>query len=66
MTFKIGDTLVYPNYGVGVVETVQESLLGGAPAPWYELRFLGNNSRVWCRWETPTASGSACSHGALM
>jgi CarD family transcriptional regulator len=46
VTFKIGDRLVYPNYGVGVVETVQESLLGGSPAPWYELRFLGNNSRV--------------------
>ena len=46
MTFKIGDRLVYPNYGIGVVETVQESLLGGSPAPWYELRFLGNRSRV--------------------
>ncbi len=46
MTFKIGDRLVYPNYGVGVVETVQESLLGGSPAPWYELRFLGNKGRV--------------------
>ena len=46
MSFKIGDRLVYPNYGVGIVETVQESLLGGSPAPWYELRLLGNNSRV--------------------
>jgi CarD family transcriptional regulator len=46
VTFKSGDRLVYPNYGVGVVETVQESLLGGSPGPWYELRFLGNNSRV--------------------
>ena len=46
MTFKIGDRLVYPNYGVGVVETIQESLLGGSPAPWYQLRLLGNNSRV--------------------
>ena len=46
MTFKVGDRLVYPNYGVGVVETVQESLLGGSPAPWYELRFVGNKSRV--------------------
>ena len=46
MSFKIGDRLVYPNYGVGVVETIQESLLGGSPAPWYQLRLLGNNSRV--------------------
>jgi CarD family transcriptional regulator len=46
VTFKIGDRLVYPNYGVGIVETIQESLLGGSPAPWYQLRLLGNNSRV--------------------
>jgi CarD family transcriptional regulator len=46
VSFKIGDRLVYPNYGVGVVETIQESLLGGSPAPWYQLRLLGNNSRV--------------------
>ena len=47
MAFKIGDRLVYPNHGVGVVETIQESLLlEGSPAPCYQLRLLGNNSRV--------------------
>jgi len=46
VTFKIGDRLVYPNCGVGVVEAIQESLLGGSPAPWYQLPLLGNNSRV--------------------
>ena len=46
MAFKIGDKLVYPNHGVGVVETIQESLLEGSPAPCYQLRLLGNNSRV--------------------
>ncbi len=46
MSFKIGDRLVYPNYGVGVVETIQDSLLGGSPVPWYHLRLFGNNSRV--------------------
>ena len=44
--FKIGDKLVYPNHGVGVVETIQESLLQGATSPCYQLRLLGNNSRV--------------------
>jgi CarD family transcriptional regulator len=46
VAFKIGDRLVYPNHGVGVVETIQESLLEGSPAPCYQLRLLGNNSRV--------------------
>ncbi len=46
MVFKIGDKIVYPNHGVGVVETIQESLMDGAPHPCYQLRLLGNNSRV--------------------
>ena len=44
--FKIGDRLVYPNHGVGVVETIGESLLDGSPSPCYQLRLIGNNSRV--------------------
>jgi CarD family transcriptional regulator len=44
--FKIGDRLVYPNHGVGVIETIQESLLEGAPHLCYQVRLLGNNSRV--------------------
>lgn len=46
MNFKVGDRLVYPNYGVGVVESIRDSVLGGSPAPWYELRLFGNDSRV--------------------
>lgn len=46
MSFKIGEKLVYPNHGVGVVESLQESLMNGAPHPCYQLRLLGNNSRV--------------------
>ncbi len=46
MAFKIGDRLVYPNHGVGVVEQIQESLLDGSPSPCYQLRLMANNSRV--------------------
>jgi len=46
VAFKIGEKLVYPNHGVGVVETIQESLLEGAPQPCYQVRLLGTNSRV--------------------
>ena len=46
MGFKVGDRIVYPNHGVGVVEIIQESLLDGSPSPCYQLRLIGNNSRV--------------------
>jgi len=46
VAFKIGDKLVYPNHGVGVVERIQESLLDGSPSPCYQLRLMANNSRV--------------------
>ena len=46
MAFKVGDRLVYPNHGVGVVERIQESLLDGSPSPCYQLRLMANNSRV--------------------
>ncbi len=46
MAFKVGDRLVYPNHGVGVVERIQESLLDGSPSPCYQLRLMSNNSRV--------------------
>jgi CarD family transcriptional regulator len=46
VAFKIGDRLVYPNHGVGVVERIQESLLDGFPSPCYQLRLMANNSRV--------------------
>lgn len=46
VAFKIGDRLVYPNHGVGVVERIQESLLDGSPSPCYQLRLMANNSRV--------------------
>ncbi len=46
MAFKVGDRLVYPNHGVGIVEGLQESMLDGSARPCYQLRLLGNNSRV--------------------
>ena len=46
MGFKVGERLVYPNHGVGVIETIQESMMEGAAHPCYQVRLLGNNSRV--------------------
>ncbi|MBL8112902.1 MAG: CarD family transcriptional regulator [Acidobacteria bacterium] len=46
MAFKVGDKIVYPNHGVGVIETIQESLAEGSTNPCYQVRLIGNNSRV--------------------
>lgn len=39
---KVGDKVVYPNHGLAVVETVNESDLG----EFYQLRIVSNNSLI--------------------
>lgn len=46
MSFKIGEKVVYPNHGVGVVEEIQPLPPDGVAASCYLLRLLGTNSRV--------------------
>lgn len=46
MGFKVGEKLVYPNHGVGVIENIQQSLVDGSSHPCYHFRLLANNSRV--------------------
>jgi len=42
--FQVGEKVIYPNHGVGVVEKIQDD---GVPGGVYVLRLLGNESRVW-------------------
>jgi CarD family transcriptional regulator len=46
VAFSVGERVVYPNHGVGVVERVVESDLEGQSHPCYELRLFATNSRV--------------------
>lgn len=49
MSFKIGDKVVYPNYGVTVVERITgERLEGpdGAVQQCYHLRLIANNAQI--------------------
>ena len=46
VSFKIGDKVVYPNHGVGVIEQIQAKTFGGAEARFYSLRILANDSMV--------------------
>lgn len=46
VAFSVGERVVYPNHGVGIVERVVESDLEGQSHACYELRLLATNSRV--------------------
>lgn len=44
--FDVGQKVVYPNHGVGVVESVGESSIDGIEQVYYHLRLLANDSKV--------------------
>ena len=47
MEFEVGEKVIYPNHGIGVVESIQSRAVGGGQISLYELRILANDSRVW-------------------
>jgi CarD family transcriptional regulator len=44
--FKIGDKVIYPNQGLGVIEDIQEVSYEGQCCNVYHLRLLSNNALV--------------------
>ncbi|HET9481546.1 MAG TPA: CarD family transcriptional regulator, partial [Candidatus Polarisedimenticolia bacterium] len=44
--FKVGDKVVYPNHGVGVIEQIMNASSGGEDNTFYRLRILANDSTV--------------------
>jgi CarD family transcriptional regulator len=46
MEFRIGDKVVYPNHGVGVVEQISARSVNGVPEQFYMLRIHSNSSLV--------------------
>jgi len=45
-SFKIGDTIVYPNQGLGVVEDIQKENYYGEDFVIYHVRILTNKTLV--------------------
>ena len=43
--FKIGDRVVYPNHGIGIIESIQEASTGRINK-FYRLRLMANDSTV--------------------
>lgn len=46
MTFKVGQKVVYPNHGVGLVEKIEPTAIDGVEQLYYHLKLLANNSKV--------------------
>lgn len=46
MDFKVGDKVVYPNHGVGVIEDVTRRTVGSIDSSFYRLRILSTDSTV--------------------
>lgn len=47
MDFQVGEKVIYPNHGIGVVEAIQSRPTPSGKVSGYELRILANDSRVW-------------------
>jgi len=55
--FQVGEKVIYPNHGIGVVERIQARRMEGGTVTGYELRILANDSRVWVPEESARGVG---------
>ncbi len=46
MGFKVGDKVVYPNHGIGVIEQIEKQEIGDYDAEFLRLRIMANDSMV--------------------
>ncbi len=46
MSFKIGEKVVYPNHGIGVIEKITTTEIAGTPNSFYLLRLKATESTV--------------------
>lgn len=57
MDFQVGQKVIYPNHGIGVVESIQSRPIPGGKVSLYQLRILANDSRVWIPQENAGGVG---------
>lgn len=57
MEFKVGDKVVYPNHGVGVIEEVARRSIGDVDGRFYCLRILSTDSTVMVPVDNTEAVG---------
>ena len=57
MEFKVGDKVVYPNHGVGVIEELKQRRIGDIESEFYCLRILSTDSTVMVPVQNTEAVG---------
>ncbi len=57
MEFQVGQKVIYPNHGIGIVESIQSRTVGAGKISLYQLRILSNDSRVWVPQENADGVG---------
>jgi CarD family transcriptional regulator len=46
VTFQVGDKVIYPNHGLGVVERIETKTILGTMCDFYQLRMVANETTV--------------------
>jgi RNA polymerase-interacting CarD/CdnL/TRCF family regulator len=46
VTFQIGDKVIYPNHGLGVVERIEEKTILGTTCGFYHLKIVASDTTV--------------------
>src|SRR5258706_2668811 len=46
VTFQVGDKVIYPNHGLGIVERIEEKTILGTTCGFYHLRIVANDTAV--------------------
>src|SRR3989449_2669255 len=46
VTFEVGDKVIYPNHGLGIVERIEEKTILGTTGGFYHLRIVANDTMV--------------------
>ena len=46
MTFQVGEKVIYPNHGLGVVERIETKTILGTTCGFYQLRMVSNDTTV--------------------
>jgi len=60
VNFQVGQKVIYPNHGIGVVESIQTRPTAAGKISLYQLRILANDSRVWIPQENVGGVGLRC------
>jgi CarD family transcriptional regulator len=47
VTFQLGDKVIYPNHGLGIVERVEEKTILGTTCGFFHLRIVSNDTTVF-------------------